>query len=164
MTIRRFKEDPNHDVHINIVRAYAAALGVNFLWLAEGTGPRDLGADEASRPVLSSLPGWPTALAEAKRRERFFPAFAWVDAGVTSPLVAPAHVDADMVIAAARLAMSLRNDDELEVAEASRIDDEERDREARQVEGEKRVREAAARGEKLSLSKAMKQLRDEAKR
>ena len=46
-------------------------------------------------------------------------------------------------------------------AEGARIDEEEAAREARQVEGEKRVREAEARGEKLSLAKAMKQIRDE---
>lgn len=118
-------------------------------------------APELSRPVLGNLPGFHTAMIEAKRREPFYPQFAWDDAAAISPLIAPARVDADMVLNAARLAVSLRTGSQLEEAEGERIDDEEREREARQVEGERRVREAEARGEKLSLAKAMTQVRRE---
>lgn len=161
VTIKRFREDPNHDVHINALRAYAAALGVNLLWLIDGTGPRDAGDGDSPRPILASLPGFASALVAAKKKEPFFPPYAWDDAAATSPLVTPPHVDAEMLIFAARLAVSLRTASEQETDEGRRIDAAESVREARQVEGEKRVREAAARGEKLSLAKAMAQLRRE---
>lgn len=116
---------------------------------------------EAARPVLQNLPGFDEALRVARKREPFFPPFAWRDAASTSPLVAPPSVDADMLIYAARLAISLRSASEIETAEGERVDDEEAKRNDRQVEGEKRVAEAKARGEKLSLSKAMAQIRRE---
>lgn len=119
------------------------------------------GGDEGSKPVLGNLPGFHTAMLDAKKREPFFPPFAWDDATATSPLIVPPRVDAEMLIFAARLAISLRNASELEAAEGERIDAEEAERNERQIEGEQRVREAAARGEKLSLTKAMSQLRHE---
>lgn len=157
---------------LRVAMAVAKRLGVSLEQLEQdatrlapkhalGRPPRHPQRADSTRPVLGNLPGFHTAMLEAKKREPFFPPFAWDDATATSPLIVPPHVDAEMLIFAARLAISLRNASELEAAESTRIDDEERAREARQVEGERRVREAEARGERLSLTKAMAQLRRE---
>lgn len=101
------------------------------------------------------------ALVRAKKREPFFPAFAWEDSLATAPLITPPYVDEDMLIHAARLAISLRGASERDEAEGKRVDDEEAAREARQVEADRRIREAAARGEKLIPAKVMTQIRHE---
>lgn len=91
---------------------------------------------ESSRPVLGSIRGADVALVRAKKREPYLPAFAWEDALATAPLFTPAYVDEDMLIHAARLAISLRSASERDEAEGERVDDEEAAREARQVEAD----------------------------
>ena len=114
-----------------------------------------------THPALGSIRGADVALVKAKKREPFFPAFAWEDSFATAPLITPPYVDEDMLIHAARLAISLRSATERDEAEGKRVDDEEAAREARQVEADRRVREAAARGEKLVPAKVMTQIRKE---
>lgn len=136
--------------------ALAHALGITEEELFS-----DPTSTQAAKPVLGNLPGAQEALAVARKREPFFPPFAWEDALQTSPLIAPPRATPEALIYAARLALELRRATATDEEEAVRVDDEESQRGARQAEGEKRVREAAARGEKLSLSKAMAAIRRE---
>lgn len=110
-------------------------------------------------PVLGSRPGAHEALARAKRQEPWFPAFAWEDAMSTATLIAPAVVTPAMLVAAARLSMSVRSGEQLDEATMAQAEAEEADREARQIEAQRLVREAEARGEKLDAIKVMNDLR-----
>lgn len=110
-------------------------------------------------PVLGSRPGAHEALARAKRQEPWFPAFAWEDAMATATLIAPAVVTPAMLVAAARLSMSVRSGEQLDEATMAQAEAEEADREARQIEAQRLVREAEARGEKLDPIKVMNDLR-----
>ena len=112
-----------------------------------------------SAPVLRNLRGIDDALAEAMRREPFVPPDLWNEA-LNANALALTVATPELVIAMMKLAHATRTAPS-DAAEEARVDSEETDREARQVEGERRVREAAARGEKLSLSKAMAQIRRE---
>jgi len=141
--------------------ALAKALGISVSMLFDGVEEAAPHHSENSRPVLGSIRGADVALVKAKKREPFFPAFAWEDSFATAALITPPYVDEDMLIHAARLAISLRSATERDEAEGKRVDDEEAAREARQVEADRRVREAAARGEKLVPAKVMTQIRHE---
>ena len=130
---------------------------INLILTTGGTGlgPRD-NTPEATRGVIDrEAPG----IAEAMRREPFVPPDLWNEA-LNANALALTVATPELVIAMMKLAHATRTAPS-DAAEEARVDSEETDREARQVEGERRVREAAARGEKLSLSKAMAQIRRE---
>lgn len=135
-----------------------AAIATALKTTTEALTGAQLGYD--ARPILGNLEGIAPALAEAKKKAPHIPPDVWEEALLGNGL-RWTRATPELVRLMADLVIATRVAEAEEAAEGKRIDDEEKKRLERQEDGERRVREAAARGEKLTLSRAMAQLRRE---
>jgi len=86
----------------NLARAVAAATGVDLEVLVDGR------RRTRERPAYGSLPGWPQAESDARRRYRHIPADVWSEAAEMSGASAPAIVTPEWVLQVALVVLMAR--------------------------------------------------------